>query len=442
MSGAYYNEWEKDKALWLRELIRRGLIADGEVDTRSIADVRPDELVGFTQLHWFAGVGAWSYALRLAGIPDDFPIWTASCPCPSFSVAGKGEGFDDPRHLWPELFRLVRERKPSMLFGEQADGAIGHGWFDLVGMDMESESYAVAAAVLPAASVGAPHRRNRLFFVANSKSAGREFESFSRPATRECDTPCAPEPLQRPGAHGSAFIGGPIPVHSQRGKINEHGCGGQWNSDPADSEAVEIVCSTGDSVLSDSDGRGAGRTSGEAVGYRGAAESTGGAGSMCNTCGEGLQKRLSDRRVSQCTMGPLAGETSFSTSEPSKLRHSRGPGWLPPEQARSVAKTGSTRGFWADCDWWHGRDGKYRPIGPGISPCVIGPAKPRVQPLADGTAESVGRMCDSGDACQETDPDNTSEARVIRLKGYGDAICAQAAAAFISASMDAMSVFT
>jgi DNA (cytosine-5)-methyltransferase 1 len=68
MSGAYYNEIDEFAAQWLRNLIGEGLIAPGEVDTRSIEDVHPDDLRGFTQCHFFAGIGVWSYALRRAGM--------------------------------------------------------------------------------------------------------------------------------------------------------------------------------------------------------------------------------------------------------------------------------------------------------------------------------------------------------------------------------------
>lgn len=178
--AAYYNELEPFAADWLRNLIRAGLIADGEVDTRSIVDVQPDDLRGFTQCHFFAGIGGWSYALRLAGWPDDRAVWTGSCPCQPFSAAGKGDGTADPRHLWPTWFRLIRECRPSVVFGEQVAAAITHGWLDLVSDDLEDCDYAVGAAVLPAASVGAPHRRDRLWFVAHAN--GRQ--QARRPAGR------------------------------------------------------------------------------------------------------------------------------------------------------------------------------------------------------------------------------------------------------------------
>lgn len=165
---AYYNEFDPFAAAWLRELIKAGLIADGDVDERSIHDVRPEELKGYTQCHFFAGIGGWSYALRLAGWPDDRPVWTGSCPCQPFSAAGKQTGTKDDRHLWPEFFRLIRECRPDAVFGEQVAAAIGLDWLDHVSTDLEGEGYAIGSVVLGAHSVGAPHIRQRLWFVAES----------------------------------------------------------------------------------------------------------------------------------------------------------------------------------------------------------------------------------------------------------------------------------
>lgn len=169
---AYYNENDKGAAAWLRELIKAGMIAPGVVDERSIEDVKAEDLAGFDQCHFFAGIGGWSYALRLAGWPDSRPVWTGSCPCQPFSVAGKGKGKADRRHLWPEWFRLIKERKPTRVYGEQVASAINHGWLDLVFDDLERENYACGAICLPACSVGAAHIRQRLWFMADSDCSG------------------------------------------------------------------------------------------------------------------------------------------------------------------------------------------------------------------------------------------------------------------------------
>jgi DNA (cytosine-5)-methyltransferase 1 len=165
--AAYYNEIEPYAAQWLRNLIKAGHIADGEVDTRSIVDVRPADLAGFTQAHFFAGIGGWSHALRLAGWPDDRPIWTGSCPCQPFSVAGKGAGIDDPRHLWPHFHRLITAVRPPVVMGEQVAGQAGYGWLDGVRFDLEAEGYACRGVDIPACAVDAPHIRSRIYWVAS-----------------------------------------------------------------------------------------------------------------------------------------------------------------------------------------------------------------------------------------------------------------------------------
>lgn len=132
--SAYYNEFDPFAAQWLRELIEKGLIADGEVDERSITDVQPEDIREFTQCHFFAGIGVWSYALRQAGWADDRPVWTGSCPCQPFSSAGKGKGFRDERHLWPIFFDLIRVCRPRVVFGEQVASNLIAGKFAGDGM--------------------------------------------------------------------------------------------------------------------------------------------------------------------------------------------------------------------------------------------------------------------------------------------------------------------
>lgn len=172
--SAYYNEIEPFAAQWLRNLIAAGHIAPGEVDERSIEDVHPSDLQGFTQCHFFAGIGVWSHGLRLADWPDDRPVWTGSCPCQPFSSAGKGAGFADERHLWPAWHHLISECRPAVIFGEQVAGADAGPWLDLVQDDLEAVGYAFGAVPFPAAGVGAPHIRDRLYWVADSSSARLE----------------------------------------------------------------------------------------------------------------------------------------------------------------------------------------------------------------------------------------------------------------------------
>ena len=166
---AFYNEIDPYAAQWLRNLIAAGYIAPGVVDERSIVDLTPADIAGYTQVHFFAGIGGWSFAARLAGWPDDRPLWTGSCPCQPFSGIGQRLGFDDPRHLWPAWFSLIREYHPPIIFGEQVAKATL--WLDLVLSDLEKEKYACGAFDLPAACVGARHARQRLWFVADANEA-------------------------------------------------------------------------------------------------------------------------------------------------------------------------------------------------------------------------------------------------------------------------------
>lgn len=169
----YYNDNDPKMAAWLRELIKQNLIPPGDVDERSIEDVTGADLKGYTQCHFFAGIGGWPEALRLAGWPADRPVWTGSCPCQPFSQAGKREGTKDPRHLWPEFHRLIAECRPSVVFGEQVASKDGRLWLAGVRADLEALGYAVGAADLCAAGVGAPHIRQRLWWVADCAGTGQ-----------------------------------------------------------------------------------------------------------------------------------------------------------------------------------------------------------------------------------------------------------------------------
>ena len=210
----YYNEYDPVAAAWLRELIKRGLIADGVVDERSIVDVAPEDLQGFTQCHFFAGIGGWSYALRLAGWPDDQPVWTGSPPCQPFSLAGQKKGQDDERHLAPHFAALVAAGRPPILFGEQVASAAVFGkppkrtvsapdaepqwaWIDDLFGRLEAAHYACGTADLPAAGVGAPHIRQRTFFGAVRLADADDTGSQGRERIGAAGTE------GRPGGHGS-----------------------------------------------------------------------------------------------------------------------------------------------------------------------------------------------------------------------------------------------
>jgi DNA (cytosine-5)-methyltransferase 1 len=181
----YYNEWDPQAAAWLRELIENKLIPEGVVDERSITEVQAKDLKGFTQCHFFAGIGGWPLALQIAGIPATQRLWTGSPPCQPFSVAGAGKGKDDPRHLAPTFLNLIADCRPALLFGEQVAAAVTKDfWVDSLLFELEEEGYTSGFSVLPACGVGAPHKRDRLFFgaynVAESLRAERYGERLHR----------------------------------------------------------------------------------------------------------------------------------------------------------------------------------------------------------------------------------------------------------------------
>jgi DNA (cytosine-5)-methyltransferase 1 len=174
--AAYYNEIEPYAAQWLRNLIVAGHISEGDVDERSIVEVEVSDLKKYDQCHFFAGIGVWSYALRRAGWADGRKVWTGSCPCQPFSAAGFKEGFDDERHLWPVWAKLIAQCRPDVIFGEQVASRDALAWLDAVHADLEDEDYAVGTVDLCAAGVGAPHLRQRLWWVADAQGHGRREE--------------------------------------------------------------------------------------------------------------------------------------------------------------------------------------------------------------------------------------------------------------------------
>ena len=169
--SAYYNEHDPYCAEWLRRLVLNGHLAPGDVDERDIRDIRPDDLKGYRQCHFFAGIGVWSHALRRAGWPDERPIWTGSCPCQPFSAAGARAGFADERHLWPAFNHLISQCGPATVVGEQVENA--GDWLDLVSADLEAQGYAFGAAFLPAAGFGGAHIRSRNYWMAHIFGHGR-----------------------------------------------------------------------------------------------------------------------------------------------------------------------------------------------------------------------------------------------------------------------------
>tara|TARA_R110002012_G_scaffold144730_2_gene302989 strand:+ start:1720 stop:2994 length:1275 start_codon:yes stop_codon:yes gene_type:complete len=408
---AYYNEIDPYAAEWLRSLIRSGHIANGIVDERSISDVRPDELQEFTQCHFFAGIGVWSYALRSAGWEDDRPVWTGSCPCQPFSNAGSRKGITDERHLWPHWFHLIEQCRPSTVFGEQVASKDGLGWIDLVQADMEGADYAIGSFDLCSAGFGAPHIRQRLWFVADTDNTRSQGRISGRTDSKWQDK------HGHLGRNGSTIgMGDPdiddgrnedSAVTSEREARLEHG-GASPTSRMADTFKFDRRSDKKPKKPKE-------RTGGESFsdngfdGRMGNSDNGGSQGSGKTGVGQGMEQSGSQSTRTESDFGMAYTASSGRQYEPSEK--STG------VQSKEIGDTGrrtelsghgastnganETNGFWRDTDWLLCRDGKWRPV------------EPDTFPLAHGATARVGR-----------------------LRAYGNAITAQVAQGLIESYME------
>ena len=376
MSRAYYNEIDRYAAAWLRNLIAEGVIAPGDVDERDIRDVTPGDLAGYTQCHFFAGIGVWSYALRRAGWPDERPVWTGSCPCQPFSSAGSGKGFADERHLWPFWLHLIRVGRPDVVFGEQVASKDGLLWLDLLFDDLQGEGYAFGPQDSCAAGVGAPNIRQRLGFAA--RELGNSDDVRSR---RHAGSLLAPEgSIGRPMWRVVDCVEPPS------------GIGGLAHADNSERRANCPGGNDGDREAPQRDeGDGDTRQRSDIV-YMAHAEEFG-----CRERLAGPHRRTPFEPERHSAAGVALGDASeqrLSNAElEALLRAGRG------SEGRAAQQPGRT--FWSDPDWLFCRDSKWRPVEPGTFPLVDG-----------------------------------APARMGRLRAYGNSIVPQLAAEFIGAFME------
>lgn len=359
---AFYNEIDPYAAQWLRNLIDAGHIAPGVVDERSIEDILPDELRDYTQCHFFAGIGVWSYALRQAGWPDDRPVWTGSCPCQPFSAAGKGNGFADERHLWPAFHYLIEHCRPAVVLGEQVASKDADAWIDLVHADMEGVGYAFGAVPFPSAGVGAPHIRDRLYWVAHAAGHGHQRWRAARAGDGANAARFEPQRFGVAGGLADALSAG----WSEGRPVAGH-------RSPSGPCAVGVLAdSHGGYACEERQQRQQPQDGGIGLGL-GHAEREGLAlgqwlaGVPCETSGAG-PREAAERAGIHVASGP-----------------------------------GPTNGIWRDADWLLCRDGKWRPVEPGAFP------------LADGAAARVGRLRAYGNAI------NAEAARVF-ITAFGEAL--------------------
>ena len=373
--GAYYNEIDPYAAAWLRNLIAAGHIADGVVDERSIEDVRPSDLAGFTQCHFFAGLGVWSRALRAAGWPDDRPVWSGSCPCQPFSAAGKGAGFADERHLWPAFGHLIKECKPAVVFGEQVASKDVDVWIDLVHADLEAMGYAFGSVPFPSAGVGAPHIRDRNYWVANAQS--------TRTRGRSRKVSSAPSAVQSsPSRQGNGDAAGSNSAIMRLADHDQHRLGAstwdEFHHTEHHAEPRSGVCG-----MAHTDGRDA--------------------GAERQQPGREQRQQPEDSSALRLAHAQVSGRGEERTDAG---------GIALGDSAQGIAaglvyggadhRPGPTNGYWRNADWLGCTDGKWRPVEPGTFP------------LAHGATSRVGR-----------------------LRAYGNAINAEAARVWIECVMEA-----
>lgn len=305
MKLAFYNEIDAECCARLSNLMDAGLITPGKIDDRSISNIRPDELVGFDRAHFFAGIGGWELAINLANWPDDRPVWTGSCPCQPFSIAGAGAGFDDERHLWPDWFWLISQCRPGIIFGEQVESPDARVWLDLVSADLEGCDYACGPLVFPSAGVGAPNIRHRLWWVANrmanASGSGRDHQPgiIGEPAAARKFILSEPDDCGRVGRLADP----------ESGRRREHGH--ERSTDRSRQDAGQSA-----------------------------------------DCGEGAHGRLGD-----------AGDARLPHPEPSFLH-----GKIGHNQRGATEQSGGPRHPWRELEWLQCTDGKLRPTQPGLFP--------------------------------------------------------------------------
>ncbi len=347
-----YNEHDPFAAEWLRALIKAGHLPAGDVDQRSIEDVAPDELTAYNQCHFFAGIGGWPLALRLAGWPEESPVWTGSVPCQLLSSAGKRKGVADQRHLWPAFFWLIWQCRPPVIFGEQVSSKTALKWWDLVADDLAGADYAAAAADLPAASVGAPHKRARLFWVGHTHRSGWQRQRPTQ-SKRWQRSSIASRPSQ------SNLVAAPTSQSRRQGKNRGASQGN-----------ASIECHCSDGVGERSPASGVGHANGQRQQEQWCQVSVEKKESSAQLSGSG---RCVEHPISQRRERPEARSPGDRESSPEKV-------WT------SVARADGPSNHWADCEWLDCRDGKKRPV------------EPRIRLLADGVPGRVATLRGFGNA--------------------------------------------
>jgi DNA (cytosine-5)-methyltransferase 1 len=402
--SAYYNDNDSNVCRWLEELIRRGHIARGVVDCRSILEVKPEDVKGYAQCHFFAGIGGWSLACRLAGWDDERPIWTGSPPCQPFSAAGKQLGKLDARHLAPAWLSLVEAVRPPVVAGEQVAAAVNKDdWLDDLLDALEGFGYATGAVALPACGVGSPHIRSRLWFVGRLADAERWTTERYRhevgtTSGREQDETHERKRVRDDAQHGVDPLRLADAEHAERWSECRHREDGRDGKDDRREEAHGELGACGE-VRGLADATSHGRRQGDedcrrrGGGDAASVERTGSADDI-DACG------LADADGGDtCTeWQQCSGEHRQQPQDGSPMRRTDCGPW--DGSSERMGGADAPHDGWSAVDWIYCRDHKWRAVEPGTFP------------LAHGIS-----------------------ARVVRLRGYGNAIVPQVAVEVIKEMM-------
>jgi DNA (cytosine-5)-methyltransferase 1 len=345
----YLNEWNPFAAQWCRNLADAGEIPKCVVDETDIRKVTGDQLREYKQCHFFAGIAGWPLALKLAGVPEDFRIWTGSCPCQPFSRIGKKQKQSDDRHLWPEMSRLIRECRPPFAVGEQVAGRDGEEWLKAVQSGLERDGYGFVSAELCAPCVEEDHNRSRIYWGAWCLDGFRPVR-FASDCDEDGDCPEC----------GIDYAECECPGPTEEGVFVAECDDGLFGCRLADSNVPRQFSDRG-AVFSDqrNDTRGG---------------------------------SASDRRILVYASGErpqrFTGDVNLGDE----------PGWLGQDSSRSVAATG-VRDL-VECE-----NGKFRPFQPGSFPLAhgfprkLGPGQPELQRLVrSARANRNGRIEGYGNA--------------------------------------------
>lgn len=386
----FWNDNDPGAVAWLRQLAHLFPVRANVCD-KSILDITAQDMDGYAQHHFFCGIAGWPVALDMAGLGRMEGVMTGSAPCQPFSIAGTQRGNLDERHLAPVWLAIIKATKPRILFGEQVDAAIRHGWLDDLFDALEECGYACGAAVLPACSVGAPHIRKRIIFgaVRIDRIAEVADEWRGLRAQRLADA----DDQQRQ------------PVSDEQ---SPRVFGAVARAPECRNRSGEYRASMGGLAYAARSGRG--------------------------------QARCDASRHREAYEGPPGN------------RHGNGGADDVQRRVVGTSRASAPHGGWHDTDWLFCRDGKWRPAQSSVQRVAYGLPGSLVPggdtgDLRDAESQSGGPTQSPAETREDDRRGFVSasyplaidqEARVMRLRGYGNAIVPQVAAVFVEEFMNSI----